>query len=64
MAKHDELVCTSYLSRAAVATAEDRLFNPRLLQSAYRSGLGQATEPQIAPEGIAIGVSVCVNKLD
>ncbi len=38
--------------------------DPRLLQSTCRSGLGQATEPQIAPEGIAIGVCVHVNELD
>ena len=50
--------------RAAVAQevervvhqSEDRRFESRLLQSACRSVLGQDTEPQIAPEGCAIGV--------
>lgn len=42
---------------------ENRWFDPRHLQSACRRVLGQDAEPQIALDGIAIGVCVseCVN---
>lgn len=37
---------------------ENRWFDPRHLQSACRRVLGQDAEPQIALDGIAIGVCV------
>lgn len=40
--------------------SEDWGFNSWPLQSVYWGGLGQDTKPQIAPEGTATGVWVCV----